>query len=80
MLRCEVERKMNKKLQKISDEYNSRKLIEANRNTLYFYLDNKGIWLRDILGTKRNKFINEMAAEIEDYQRWQYLRGLEKQK
>jgi len=75
---------MNKKTKEFSDKYNAKKIIEANKDTLIYWLNNKGKWLSKLFDINPSKgeevidrFINEMSIEIETYQRWMYLRGLD---
>ena len=73
---------MNKKEKRFSDKYNAKAITLANKDTLIYWLDHKGKWLKDIFTNRSqneyDKFINEMAVEIEGYQRWIYLKGLKK--
>ena len=54
----------------------NKKLIKANKDSLIYYLD-KNKWLEKVLKDNKiyNKFINEMAVEIETYQEFMYKKG-----
>lgn len=71
---------MNKKYKEFSDRYNAEKIVQANKDTLIYWLEKKGKWLQNIFIDRNegeyDKFINEMAFEIEGYQRWMYLKGI----
>lgn len=63
--------------------YEKQKIIQANKDTLIYLLDNKGKWLENLLREKYgnyNKFINQMAREIEGYQDFMYKKGLKEGK
>jgi len=58
--------------------YDSEKVIEANKDTIIYWLENDGAWLKEILGIHRaDAFINGMAKEIEGYQCFMYTKGYE---
>ena len=56
----------------------NKKLLIANKDTIYTWLCSKGVWLQDILEEKRlqEKFINQWSREIVKYQEFMYDKGV----